>query len=364
MKKKKICSGRVPDGLNQQLLIEYNQSVRKKIAFILLLLLICMGLGVFVVTIGPVEMTVIQAYQAIGHNMFPTLVTTPGEGIERVVWLVRFPRFLSAILIGFSLAIAGAVMQPVLRNPMASPFTLGISAGAGFGAAIAIVLEKSIIAGPYAIVANAFIFAFLTSLVVLVAAKRKGATPSSIILAGIAFSFFFNALTAILKFFANPWALSEVVVWLMGSLSKGTWETLSIMFPIVVFCSLVLFIKAWNLNVIGVGDDAAKSMGVNVERTRILLMLVSSLLTATIVCFTGTIGFIGLVGPHIARMVIGGDNRFVIPAAGIIGGLLLVLSDVVAMNILSPIILPIGIVTSMLGTPVFLYLIFKRQGGI
>ena len=360
----KLCAEMALNKLNQQILVEYHKSAQKKVAFILLLSLFCLGLGGVVVTLGPVEMTVFQAYQAIGHKLFPAFVGSPGEGIERVVWIVRFPRFLSALLVGFGLAAAGAVMQPVLRNPMASPFTLGISSGAGFGAAIAIVLEKSIIGGPYAIVANAFLFAFLTSVVVLVVSKRKGATPASMILAGIAFSFFFNALTALLKFFANPWALSEIVVWLMGSLAKGTWETLSIMAPIVVFCGIVLTIKAWDLNVIGVGDDAVKSMGVNVERTRIVLMLVSSLLTATIVCFTGTIGFVGLVGPHIARMVIGGDNRFVIPAAGIIGGLLLVLSDIVAMNILSPIVLPIGVVTSMLGTPVFLHLIFKRQRGI
>lgn len=358
-----VCTEMVLKDLNRQIIVEYNQRARNKVAFIMLLVALCLGLGGVAVTLGPVEMTVTQAYQAIGHKMFPTLVGSPGEAIERVVWIARFPRFLSAMLVGVGLAVAGAVMQPVLRNPMASPFTLGISSGAGFGAAIAIVMEKSIVGGPYAIVVNAFLFAALTSIAVLFLSKRNGVSPASMILAGIAFSFFFNALTALLKYFANPWALSEIVVWLMGSLAKGTWGTLGIVAPIIIGCVAVLTIKSWELNAIGVGDDAAKSMGVNVERTRMLLMLVSSLLTATIVCFTGTIGFVGLVGPHIARMAIGGDNRFVIPAAGIIGGLMLVLSDVVAMNLLSPIILPIGVVTSMLGTPVFLHLIFRRHKG-
>jgi iron complex transport system permease protein len=211
-------------------------------------------------------------------------------------------------------------------------------------------------------VLNAFIFAAVSAIIIILISRRKNTSPEIMILTGIAISYFFSSCTTVLQVFAEPWAVTEVVFWMVGSLAKGTWENLGYMFPVVIICVPYLIFKSWDLNIIGTGDDAAKSMGISVERTRICLMVLCSLVTASVVCFTGTIGFVGLVAPHIARMSIGGDNTFVVPAAGLIGAFLLVLSDLVAVNIVAPVILPIGVVTSFMGLPLFVYFILKRKG--
>ena len=319
-------------------------------------------LGFIAITTGPLDITTKDALGVVVNKIAPGLCSEFPAHITRTVWLLRLPRYLTAVLVGFTLAIAGAIMQPVLRNPLASPFTLGISAGAGFGATLVLVLDAGIFSGRYAIVLNAFIFAAVSAFIIIMISRRKNTTPEIMILTGIAISYFFTSCTTVLQVFAEPWAVTEVVFWLVGSLAKGTWDNLAYMFPVIVACIPYLILKSWDLNIIGTGDDSAKSMGIAVERTRISLMAVSSLVTASVVCFTGTIGFVGLVAPHMARMMIGGDNKFVVPAAGLIGAFLLVISDLIAVNIVSPVILPIGVVTSFMGVPLFVYLILKRKG--
>ena len=347
---------------NKSLLSDYKRSNRKKFLFITILMIAIICFSLFAITIGPLDMTIQDSYQVIAHKVLGDLVDDPGESIERIVWFVRIPRLLTSLLVGFSLAVVGAVMQPILRNPMASPFTLGISSGAGFGAALAIILGKSIGRGSYYIVVNAFLFSLLTSFIILLLSKKKGATPQMMILIGIALSHLFTACTTVMQYFADSWATAEVVFWMVGSLSKGTWGALKYIFPVVIVCVPFLIIRSWDLNSIGAGDEAAKSLGVNVERTRTTLMIVASLVTSTAICFTGTIGFIGLVSPHITRMIIGGDNRFVVPVSGLVGALLLSVSDIIAMNIIAPVVIPIGVMTSFMGVPLFIYLIIKRRG--
>jgi iron complex transport system permease protein len=346
---------------NQDVLLEYKKHNTKKILFIVMLIVATILFSLFAITIGPSDMTVKDSYQVIAHKILPYLVDAPKESIERTVWLVRVPRLLTSLLVGFSLAIAGAVMQPVLRNPMASPFTLGISSGAGFGAALAIIFGKSIGSGSYYVVANAFAFSLFTSFIILLLSKKKGSTPEMMILIGIALSHLFTAGTTVMQYFADLWATSEVVFWMVGSLSKGTWGTLQYIFPVVLVCVPFLIIKSWDLNSIGAGDDAAKSLGIDVDRTRIILMIVATLITSTTICFTGTIGFVGLVAPHITRLIIGGDNCYIVPVSGVIGALLLSVSDVLAMNIISPVVIPIGVMTSFMGVPLFIYLIIKMR---
>ncbi len=329
--------------------------------FLAILFFIIIVFGFVAITTGPLDITIKDACQVIINKMAPGLCPAPPEHISRSVWLLRFPRYLSAVLVGSTLAIAGAIMQPLLRNPLASPFTLGISSGAGFGATLVLVLDAGIFDGPYSIVLNAFIFAAVSALVIILVSRRKNTTPEIMILTGIAISYFFSSCTTVLQVFAEPWAVTEVVFWMVGSLAKGTWENLKYMFPVIVVCVPYLLFKSWDLNIIGTGDDTAKSMGISVERTRMSLMIVSSFVTASVICFTGIIGFVGLVAPHIARMTIGGDNKFVVPAAGLIGAFLLVVSDLIAMNVVLPVILPIGVVTSFMGVPLFVYLILKNR---
>lgn len=347
---------------NKQFWKEYRKECRKKYFVIAVLIILISVFALIATLIGPYEISAKESLMVVVNNIFHRVGHYTNNSIVKVVWFVRVPRILTALLVGFSLAVAGAVMQPVLRNPMASPFTLGISSGASFGAAIAIVLGKSIGSGSYSVVANAFIFALLSSVVILLVSKKKGTTAEMMILVGVALSYFFSACTSVIQYFAESWQTAEVVFWMVGSLSKGTWRTLAIMFPVALVCIPFLMMKANDLNSISSGDDEAKSMGVNVERTRIILMIVTSLLTATTICFTGAIGFVGLIAPHITRMIIGGDNKFVIPTSGLIGALLLLIGDIVAMNIIAPVIIPIGIMTSFIGVPMFIYLIISRRG--
>jgi iron complex transport system permease protein len=363
MKKNEKNLSLEPKLLDEIALEEYKSFNSRKVLFMIFVSIAIVILGIVSIIIGPLDITVKEVFQVFAYKMFPSYAVPPTELIMSSVWFVRLPRLLTAFVAGFSLAIVGAVMQPVLRNPMASPFTLGISSGAGFGAAMAIILGKSFAGGSYFVVASAFVFALMTSFIIIVISKIKGSTPEMMILTGIALSYLFSAGTTFLEYFADSWAVNEVVFWMVGSLSKGTWDTLHFIFPVFIVFIPYLIIKAWDLNSISAGDDVAKSLGVNVDRMRITLMVVASLVTASIICFTGAIGFIGLVAPHITRMVIGGDNRFVVPASGLVGAFLLMGSDIVAMNILAPVILPIGIMTSVMGAPIFIYLIIKMKRG-
>ena len=277
------------------------------------------------------------------------------------VWNLRLPRIFLGIIAGIGLGIAGAVMQGILRNPLASPYTLGISSGAGFGASLAILAGAGIVGGKYLIIGNAFVFALLVSFIILALSSHKGSTPETMILAGIAMMYLFGAMTTILQYFGEAEAVKEAVFWMVGDLNRASWPVLTFVAGALACCTPLLMMKSWDLNVMGAGDETAKSLGVNVKRTRIVTMVVSTLLVATIVCFTGTIGFIGLVAPHITRLAIGGDNRYVLPVSGLLGAVLLITADLVARRIVAPVILPVGAVTAFMGAPLFLYLIMKRR---
>ncbi|MHC1572949.1 MAG: FecCD family ABC transporter permease [Candidatus Syntropharchaeales archaeon] len=277
------------------------------------------------------------------------------------VWNLRLPRIFLGIIAGIGLGLAGAVMQGILRNPLASPYTLGISSGAGFGASLAILAGAGIVSGKYLIIGNAFVFALLVSFTILGLSSRKGATPETMILAGIAMMYLFGAMTTILQYFGEAEAVKEAVFWMVGDLNRSSWPVVTIILGTLVCCTPLLMMRSWDLNVMGAGDETAKSLGVNVKRTRIITMVVSTLLVATIVSFTGTIGFIGLVAPHMTRLAIGGDNRYVLPVSGLLGAVILISADLVARRIIAPVILPVGAVTAFMGAPLFLYLIMRRR---
>jgi iron complex transport system permease protein len=277
------------------------------------------------------------------------------------VWNLRLPRIFLGIVAGFGLGVAGCVMQAVLRNPLASPYTLGISSGAGFGASLAILAGAGIVGGKYLVIGNAFIFALLVSFIILGLSSRKGATPETMILAGIAMMYLFGAMTTILQYFGDADAVKEAVFWMVGDLSRASWSVVTVVSVAIALCTPYLMAKSWDLNVMGAGDETAKSLGVNVKRTRVITMVVSTVMVATIVCFTGTIGFIGLVAPHMTRLAIGGDNRYVLPVSGLLGAVILITADLVARRIIAPIILPVGAVTAFMGAPLFLYLIMRRR---
>ena len=277
------------------------------------------------------------------------------------VWNLRLPRIILGIVAGIGLGLAGAVMQAILRNPLASPYTLGISSGAGFGASLAILAGAGFVGGKYLIIGNAFVFALLVSFIILGLSSRKGATPETMILAGIAMMYLFGAMTTILQYFGEAEAVKEAVFWMVGDLNRASWSVVTIVSVVIALCTPYLLAKSWDLNVMGAGDETAKSLGVNVKRTRVTTMIVSTVMVATIVSFTGTIGFIGLVAPHMTRLAIGGDNRYVLPVSGLLGAVILISADLVARRIMAPVILPVGAVTAFMGAPLFLYLIMRRR---
>lgn len=339
---------------------EYRRFVGKKMLFFLILILGVILLASLAVTLGSANLSVKDVYVAILAKFLPGYFHTT-HFADTIVWGLRLERILMGIVAGMGLSVAGAAMQGILKNPLASEFTLGISSAACFGAAMAIVMGAGFIGGEYLVVINSFIFTLIASFAVYGLAKYKGITPETMILAGIAIMYLFSAMTSFLQYVGHAEQVQEVVFWMMGSLGKASWDKLGMITIVLVLCLPYLLLKSWDINAIGAGDETAKSLGVNVERTRVICMMLLSLITASIICFTGTIGFIGLVAPHITRMVIGGDHRFLLPGSALVGALLLLGADTLARTVLAPVILPVGIMTSFLGVPFFVYLFMKRR---
>lgn len=339
---------------------EYRRFVGRKALLLGFLLLGIILLSGVAATLGSARISVLDVYVSIIARFFPGHFQSDWFS-DTIVWGLRLHRILLSIVAGIGLAIAGSVMQGILKNPLASPFTLGISSAASFGAALAIVLGAGFVGGEWLIVGNAFVFTLLASMTVYGLAKYKGITPETMILAGIAIMYLFQAMTSFLQYIGQSEQVAEVVFWMMGSMGRSSWDKVWIVSAVIALCFPYLLLKSWDINALGAGDETATSLGVNVEKTRVICMFLVSLITASVICFTGTIGFIGLVSPHIARMVIGGDHRFLLPASALVGGLLLLAADTAARTILAPVIMPVGIMTAFLGVPFFVYLFMKRK---
>jgi iron complex transport system permease protein len=344
----------------EEVKIQYNKFIGRKILIIFFLLASIVLIAGISASSGSANLSIWETYSSILHRLFPAYFE-PGWLADVCIWNLRLPRIFMGIVAGFGLGIAGCVTQAILKNPLASPYTLGISSGAGFGASLAILTGAGIFGGDYLVIGNAFLFALLCSFIILGLSNRKGATPETMILAGIAMMYLFAAMTTILQYFGEAEAVKEAVFWTVGDLDRASWPRVTIITGALACFFPLLMFKSLDLNLMAAGDETAASLGVNVKRTRIILMAVTTLLVACIVCFTGTIGFIGLVAPHLARIVIGGDNRFVLPVSGLFGTLLLISADLVARRVLAPIILPVGAITAFMGAPLFLYMIMKRK---
>jgi iron complex transport system permease protein len=320
-----------------------------------LLLSICVDLS-----IGPARYSLAHVIDALFR---PSHVE---EQIRVILWDIRMPIALMAVVVGASLSIAGLQMQAILNNPMASPFTLGISAGAAFGAALALAFGVQLFpfAVEYIIPINAFIMSMLTAFAIYGISLRRGVSSETIILLGIALVFIFNALMSLIQFFASQQAVAAVVFWTMGSLTKATWPKLWIAMAVLVLMVPLLARRCWALTAMRLGDAKAESMGLNPRRLRLEVLGIVSLLASISVCFVGTIGFIGLVAPHIARMLLGEDQRFLLPGAALTGALILSIGSVLSKSMITGTIVPIGIVTAIVGIPFFVYLILDRRSSV
>ena len=309
------------------------------------------------VATGPSDLT---ARQAMATILSPG---SAGATTWAIVWLIRLPVAVTALTVGASLGMAGAEMQTILGNPLASPYTLGIASAAGFGAALAIVLGIGVLplAARFFIPLNAFVFALLCAVVVYLVAKMKQATTETIILTGVALHFLFSSLMALLKYLATAETLHAVVFWLYGDLAKARWPDIVVIAVLLFLVFPLLAWDAWRLTALRLGDEKAQSLGVDVERLRLKVLLLVSALTATAICFVGTIGFIGLAAPHIARMLVGEDHRFYLPLSTISGALLLSIASIVSKSLVPGVVFPVGVITSFIGIPFFISLVLRKR---
>ena len=338
----------------------YRLVVRKRLMLALLIIAAIVASLVLDSTLGPSGLSLGELWQTLLH---PASVNA---GTRVIVWDIRLPYALMALLVGMALGLAGAEMQTILNNPLASPFTLGVSSAAALGAALAIVLGIGIPGGPAAwfIPANAFAFALLSALLLDGITRWTRVATSGVVLFGIALVFTFNALVSMMQFVADEDTLQGLVFWTMGSLARASWEKLGVLalvFAIVLPWSMR---SAWQLTALRLGEDRAMSFGIDVRRLRLSSLLRISLQSALSVAFVGPIGFIGLVAPHIARMLFGEDHRFYLPGSVLTGGLVLSLASIASKNIVPGVIIPVGIVTSLVGVPFFLSIILRHRGSM
>ena len=341
----------------------YLRYTQRKLLIVGLLVALTAVLGLYAINAGSAELSPGQVLMAL-------LGKAEGR-LDIIVWNIRLPRVLAAVVAGVGLSVAGCVMQNILRNPLASPFTLGISQGAAFGAAAAIIAlgagsthstsaDAVIINNPYLVTSSAFLGAMATTMIVLALARCRGVTPEAMVLAGVALGSLFSAATTILQYFAADVQVAAVVFWTFGDIGRVSWRDLWVMTGLTGLALLYFMANRWNYNALDGGEETAKGLGVDVGKVRLIGMFVASLVTAVVVSFLGIIGFIGLVGPHMMRRVLGSDHRFLIPAASVAGGFLLLASDTFARTVIAPVVLPVGAVTSFMGAPLFLYLLSRR----
>ena len=279
-----------------------------------------------------------------------------------IIWNVRLPYALMAVLVGAALSLAGAEMQAILNNPLASPFTLGVSSAAALGASLVIVfpLSSALLSRDSLVALAAFVFACASMFLLHGMSRLRGAGVETLVLFGIALVFSCNALVALLQLLATEDVLQQLVFWSLGSVARANWDKLGILALVLGLTAPFSLHAASRMTLLRMGEERAQSFGVDVRRLRFFALLRISLLSATAVAFVGTIGFIGVVGPHIARILIGEDQRFLFPASALVGALLLSLSSVVSKVIMPGVIVPVGIVTALVGVPIFVVLVFKR----
>jgi iron complex transport system permease protein len=339
---------------------KYRGFVRQKRLFLLVGLLLLVVCVIIAAQNGPIDISFTDVVRYI--------FTFDTAGTGGVIWNIRMVRIIGALLAGAGLAVAGVVMQCILRNPLASPFTLGISSSAAFGASFAIIFlgagssmtSTVSINNPYVTTVCAFLFSLVATGSILLLTKITRVSAETMILAGVAISAMFSAGLSFMQYIATDSQLGNIVAWTFGDLGKATWSWNSLILLVLLPVVLYYFYKRWDYNAMDAGEDTAKGLGVNTERERIVGMVASSVLSAFIVSFFGIIAFIGLLGPHIARMIIGSDHRYLIPLSIILGAITIIIADGVGQVILYPSVVPVGIITSMLGGPLFIYLLIRR----
>jgi len=342
---------------------DYQAYLNRNVRWIIAGLFLAFILFITAISVGAVAIPPVEVIQSLGG-------ITTSEKWDRIIWNVRLPQAVAAVIAGVGLSIAGIAMQSILRNPLASPFTLGISSAGAFGAAVSIIflgtgnMQSTVanpvfISNPYLTTIVAFIFCMIATGVILLMSHIKGASPEVMILTGVALSSLFSAGVMFLQYFSNDAQLAAVVFWTFGDVGRATWDMLPLMSVVVGAGTIYFIANRWNYNAIDAGDETAQGLGVNVMHVRLIGMTVAALISAVIVALLGVIGFVGLVCPHMVLRIIGDDQRYLIPGSAVMGAVLLLASDTVARVIVAPYVLPVAVLTAFMGAPVFIFLLFR-----
>lgn len=339
-----------------QIVADHKRTVVQRCAIILGLIVAAVVAFVVSTIVGPVDLSVGDVVAGIFEP------SSLSERDYTVLWKLRLPMSVMALLVGMALALAGAQMQTILGNPLAEPFTLGISAAAAFGGAAAIVLGWTVIGQPqFNLAATAWAAAMLATTIIVVAAVVRGASAETMILLGIGLVFLFQALLALIQYRATTEALQQIVFWTMGSLTRATWIANGVIGIALALAVPLFMVLSWQLTALRLGDARARALGVNVTRLRVVVLIAVSLLAATAVAFCGIIGFVGLVGPHVARMLVGEDQRYFMPASMAAGALMLSASHAASLLIIPGLAMPIGIITALIGVPFFIVIVMAGR---
>jgi len=325
--------------------------------------------GLFVVALACVAADLLLGPSGLTPSeLFATVFSPAAADVSTrvIVWDIRLPQAAMATMVGAALGLAGAEMQTILNNPLASPYTLGVSSAAALGASLAIVLQAGLPGLPldWLVPVNAFLFAALCGLLLDAVARRRGIGTASIVLFGVALVFSFNALTSLIQFVASAQALQNLVFWTMGSMTRANWSSVGIMALALAVALPLAQAQAWRLTALRLGEERAASFGVDVRRVRLGVIARVSVLSALAVAFVGTIGFVGLVAPHIARRLFGEDHRYFLPGSALTGALILSAASLLSKNLLDGVIVPVGILTALVGVPFFLAVLLRRPASL
>lgn len=347
--------------------LEIKKKQRKNIYITVAMVVAVIAMSMVCLFVGSSHMSI--------SDCFAALAKKGPSGNVRIIWNIRIPRVLAAIIAGAGLSISGLIMQTTLNNSMASPSTLGVSNAAVFGANLSIiafaggflstgnnVANFAAGANPYATSIMAFIFSTASILLILSLCKMRSFSPNVVVLAGIAIGAVWTAATTVLQFYATDVGISAAVIWNFGDLGRATYRTDLIMFVIVALGLIFFALMSWRYNAILTGEHTATSMGINVGRLRFLSMLFASMITAVCVSFLGTIGFVGIICPHVTKKLLGQDHRVSVPVSALCGSLLLLMADTLSRSLGSGSALPVGAITSLLGAPFFIAIIFSKKG--
>lgn len=326
-----------------------------------------MAVGIFIslfyaMTVGTSSLTAKQAYEILFGQLFPDVFPAYDSRYVFIVTELRAPRVLVGCLVGAMLAIGGCITQSILKNPLATPYTLGVSSGACVGASIYYILGISIVGGEAGLISNAFIFSLIPVAAMLLVMSRKRISPVTLVLSGVAFSYVFSSINSIMQYFGDDSAVANVVFWTIGDLTDAKmWMVPVLSIGLIIYLAFSLYFGK-DMDIMRMGDDTASALGVNIRLVKSSALVISCFMTALCVSCSGPIGFVCLLAPHICRKLVGTDIRWLVPTAACFGAIILIVADCIAKSVIAPLMLPVGAITALIGAPIMVYMLYSRRG--